>query len=79
MIFGVCECSGGYIVLYGCEMKNWDVYEVINNGFVLVIEECWLMGIYGNLDIIFNFLVVNVDEYKIKLGLLSNKKMKSDI
>lgn len=60
-------------------MKNYDVYEVIRNGFVFVIEECCLMGIYFNFDIIFNLLVVNVDEYKMFYGLFSDKKMKSDM
>ncbi|MDE1243737.1 galactose/methyl galactoside ABC transporter ATP-binding protein MglA [Vibrio aestuarianus] len=77
-IFGVRERSGGHIVLHGREMKNRDAHEAINNGFALVTEERRSTGIYGNLDITFNSLVANVDEYKTKLGLLSNKKMKSD-
>ncbi|EIO3967347.1 galactose/methyl galactoside ABC transporter ATP-binding protein MglA [Vibrio vulnificus] len=77
-IFGVRECSEGHIRLHGREMKNRDAHEAINNGFALVTEERRSTGIYGNLDITFNALVANVDEYKTKMGLLSDKKMKSD-
>lgn len=77
-IFGVRERSNGHIVLHGREMKNRDAHEAINSGFALVTEERRSTGIYSNLDITFNSLVANVDEYKTKLGLLSNKKMRSD-
>ncbi|EGR7975884.1 galactose/methyl galactoside ABC transporter ATP-binding protein MglA [Vibrio vulnificus] len=77
-IFGVRERSEGHIRLHGREMKNRDAHEAINNGFALVTEERRSTGIYGNLDITFNALVANVDEYKTKMGLLSDIKMKSD-
>ncbi|MDK2644008.1 galactose/methyl galactoside ABC transporter ATP-binding protein MglA [Vibrio vulnificus] len=77
-IFGVRERSEGHIRLHGREMKNRDAHEAINNGFALVTEERRSTGIYGNLDITFNALAANVDEYKTKMGLLSDKKMKSD-
>ncbi|EGR2796792.1 galactose/methyl galactoside ABC transporter ATP-binding protein MglA [Vibrio navarrensis] len=77
-IFGVRERSDGHIRLHGREMKNRDAHEAIQNGFALVTEERRSTGIYGNLDITFNSLVANVDEYKTKTGLLSDKKMKSD-
>jgi len=77
-IFGIRERSDGHILLHGREMKNRDAHEAIRNGFALVTEERRSTGIYGNLDITFNSLVANVDEYKTKTGLLSNKKMKSD-
>ncbi|GAL31088.1 galactose/methyl galactoside ABC transport system ATP-binding protein MglA [Vibrio variabilis] len=72
------ERSDGNIYLNGKEMRNHDAHEAINNGFALVTEERRSTGIYGNLDITFNSLVANVEEYKTKSGLLSNKKMKSD-
>ncbi|MBF4258067.1 galactose/methyl galactoside ABC transporter ATP-binding protein MglA [Vibrio anguillarum] len=77
-IFGVRERSNGHIILHGREMENRDAHEAINSGFALVTEERRSTGIYSNLDITFNSLVANVDEYKTKLGLLSNKKMRSD-
>jgi methyl-galactoside transport system ATP-binding protein len=77
-IFGVRERSQGSIKLHGRDMKNRDAHEAIGNGFALVTEERRATGIYSNLDITFNSLVANVDEYKTSTGLLSNKKMKSD-
>jgi methyl-galactoside transport system ATP-binding protein len=77
-IFGVREKSSGEIILDGKLMPNVDAHEAINNGFALVTEERRSTGIYGNLDITFNSLVANVDEYKTRSGLLSNKKMRSD-
>ena len=77
-IFGVRERSEGQVKLHGREMKNRDAHEAINNGFALVTEERRSTGIYGNLDVTFNSLVANIDEYKTSLGLLSNNKMKSD-
>ena len=77
-IFGVRERSEGHIQLHGREMKNRDAHEAIRNGFALVTEERRSTGIYSNLDITFNSLVANVDEYKTPYGLLSDKKMKSD-
>lgn len=77
-IFGVRERSAGHILLHGREMKNHDAHEAIRNGFALVTEERRSTGIYSNLDITFNSLVANVDEYKTPYGLLSDKKMKSD-
>ncbi|MGF1719955.1 galactose/methyl galactoside ABC transporter ATP-binding protein MglA [Vibrio kyushuensis] len=77
-LFGVRERSDGEIHLHGRPMKNRDAHEAIGNGFALVTEERRSTGIYSNLDITFNSLVANVDEYKSTLGLLSNKKMSSD-
>ncbi|MFT7681837.1 MAG: methyl-galactoside transport system ATP-binding protein [Moritella dasanensis] len=77
-LFGIRELSQGEIILHGKPVKNRDAHAAINNGFALVTEERRATGIYENLDITFNSLVANVDAYKTKLGLLSNKKMKSD-
>jgi methyl-galactoside transport system ATP-binding protein len=77
-LFGIRERSGGEIKLHGKKVANKDAHEAINNGFALVTEERRSTGIYSNLDITFNSLVANVEEYKTKSGLLSDKKMKSD-
>jgi methyl-galactoside transport system ATP-binding protein len=77
-IFGIRERASGQIMLRGKDMANRDAHEAINNGFALVTEERRSTGIYGNLDITFNSLVANVDKYKTSIGLLSNKKMRSD-
>ncbi|OEF25770.1 galactose/methyl galactoside ABC transporter ATP-binding protein MglA [Vibrio rumoiensis] len=77
-IFGVREKSSGEILLHDKVMRNKDAHEAIQNGFALVTEERRSTGIYGELDITFNSLVANVEQYKTKSGLLSNSKMKSD-
>ncbi|MGO2507409.1 MAG: galactose/methyl galactoside ABC transporter ATP-binding protein MglA [Vibrio hibernica] len=77
-IFGVREKLSGDILLHDKLMRNKDAHEAIQNGFALVTEERRSTGIYGELDITFNALVANVEQYKTKSGLLSNSKMKSD-
>lgn len=77
-IFGIREKSEGEIRLHDRTMKNRDAHEAIRNGFALVTEERRATGIYSDLDITFNSLVANVEEYKTKSGLLSSKKMKGD-
>jgi len=77
-LFGIRARNEGEIILHGKSLANHDAHEAINNGFALVTEERRATGIYSNLDITFNSLVANVDQYKNKMGLLSNKKMKSD-
>ncbi|WP_194091419.1 galactose/methyl galactoside ABC transporter ATP-binding protein MglA [Vibrio hibernica] len=77
-IFGVREKLSGEILLHDKLMRNKDAHEAIQNGFALVTEERRSTGIYGELDITFNALVANVEQYKTKSGLLSNSKMKSD-
>ncbi|WP_081470437.1 galactose/methyl galactoside ABC transporter ATP-binding protein MglA [Photobacterium profundum] len=77
-LFGIRERSSGDIILHGKHLKNKDAHEAINNGFALVTEERRSTGIYSNLDITFNSLVANVEQYKEGFGLLSNRKMKSD-
>ncbi len=77
-IFGIRHKSEGDIELHGRPMKNRDAHEAIRNGFALVTEERRSTGIYGNLDITFNSLVANIEEYKTKSGLLSSKKMRGD-
>ena len=77
-IFGVREKLSGEILLHDKLMRNKDAHEAIQNGFALVTEERRSTGIYGDLDITFNALVANVEQYKTKSGLLSNSKMKSD-
>lgn len=46
--------------------------------FALVTEERRSTGIYSQLDIEFNSLIANMDDYKGFGGLLENKRMKSD-
>ena len=77
-IFGVREKAGGTILLHGQEVSNKDAHEAIKNGFSLVTEERRATGIYAKLDITFNSLVANIENYKGQFGLLCNKEMGKD-
>lgn len=77
-LFGIREYDKGEIILNGKHVANHDAHEAIHNGFALVTEERRATGIYSNLDITFNALVANVEQYKTPFGLLSTKKMKAD-
>ncbi|EOC3069037.1 galactose/methyl galactoside ABC transporter ATP-binding protein MglA [Cronobacter malonaticus] len=77
-LFGIREKSGGTISLHGKKINNHSANEAINNGFALVTEERRSTGIYAYLDIGFNSLISNIRNYKNKIGLLDNSRMKSD-
>ena len=77
-LFGIREKSNGSIKLHGKDIKNKDAHQAIRNGFSLVTEERRATGIYARLDITFNSLVANIENYKERFGLLSNKSMGKD-
>lgn len=77
-LFGIRDRSEGSIKLHGKEVANHNAHEAIRNGFALVTEERRSTGIYSRLDIAFNSLIANMDNYKGSMGLLSDNKMKSD-
>jgi len=77
-LFGIREKSGGTIKLHGKQINNHSANEAINHGFALVTEERRSTGIYAFLDIGFNSLISNIKKYKNSMGLLDNKRMKSD-
>ena len=77
-IFGIREKETGSIKFHGDEVANKDAHQAIRNGFSLVTEERRATGIYARLDVTFNSLVANIESYKEKFGLLSNKSMGKD-
>ncbi|WP_329474848.1 galactose/methyl galactoside ABC transporter ATP-binding protein MglA [Escherichia coli] len=77
-LFGIREKSAGTITLHGKKINNHNANEAINHGFALVTEELRSTGIYAYLDIGFNSLISNIRNYKNKVGLLDNSRMKSD-
>lgn len=77
-LFGIREKSAGTITLHGKKINNHNANEAINHGFALVTEERSSTGIYAYLDIGFNSLISNIRNYKNKVGLLDNSRMKSD-
>ena len=77
-LFCTRDRSEGTIKMHGKEVANHNAHEAIQNGFALVTEERRSTGIYSRLDIAFNSLIANMDNYKGSMGLLSDNKMKSD-
>lgn len=75
-IFGIRHHSDGEIVLHGKVVDNKDSRVAINNGFALLTEERRATGIFGGLDIKFNTVIANIDEYS--KGMLNEKKMQED-
>ncbi|MGL4992183.1 MAG: galactose/methyl galactoside ABC transporter ATP-binding protein MglA [Sarcina sp.] len=77
-IFGVAKKSSGEIKLHGKVVKNKDSRTAIANGFALLTEERRATGIFGGLDIKFNTMIANLDNYSNKLGVLNDKQMVED-
>lgn len=77
-LFGIREKAAGTIRLHGKVIHNQSANEAINHGFALVTEERRSTGIYAWLDIGFNSLISNIRQYKNRIGLLDNARMKSD-
>ncbi|MGG7077089.1 galactose/methyl galactoside ABC transporter ATP-binding protein MglA [Clostridium sardiniense] len=76
-IFGIESHSAGEIKLHGKSVNNKNSRTAIKNGFALLTEERRATGIFGGLDIKFNTMIANIDNYS-KGGVLDNKKMVED-
>ncbi|MBM7835218.1 galactose/methyl galactoside ABC transporter ATP-binding protein MglA [Clostridium sardiniense] len=76
-IFGIESHSEGEIKLHGKSVNNKNSRTAIKNGFALLTEERRATGIFGGLDIKFNTMIANIDNYS-KGGVLDNKKMAED-
>ncbi|MGL5693994.1 MAG: ATP-binding cassette domain-containing protein, partial [Peptostreptococcaceae bacterium] len=62
----------------GNEIENKNPRTAVKNGFALVTEERRSTGIFPQLSINFNSVISNMDAYKDKGVLLSDKKMAKD-
>lgn len=76
-IFGIRHHSEGEIKIHGKVVNNKDSRVAIKNGFALLTEERRANGIFGGLDIKFNSMIANIDNYS-KFGVLNDKKMNED-
>lgn len=76
-IFGIGSHSEGEILLHGKSIDNKDSATAIKNGFALLTEERRATGIFGGLDIKFNSVIANLDNYS-NYGVLNDKKAKKD-
>lgn len=76
-IFGVESHSSGIIRLNGRQINNKNTHIAIKNGFAMITEERRATGIFPLMDITFNSTISNIRSY-LKLGFLSNQRMKKD-
>lgn len=77
-IFGIAKKSNGEIRLHNKVVNNKNSRIAIANGFALLTEERRATGIFGGLDIKFNTIIANVDNYSNKFGVLDDKQMVED-
>lgn len=77
-IFGIRKRRGGTINLNNKQIENRNAKESISNGFALLTEERRQSGIFPTLDITFNSVIANIDQYTNKLGILNEKKIAKD-
>ncbi|MRI34045.1 galactose/methyl galactoside ABC transporter ATP-binding protein MglA [Endozoicomonas sp. OPT23] len=77
-LFGIREREAGSICLHDRNIKNANPHEAIGHGFSLITEERRATGIYPTLDITFNSLIANIEQYRTGWGLLTNSRMQKD-
>ncbi len=77
-IFGARHMSNGEIYLNNQLIKIHDPQDAIKHGFALVTEERRITGLYPMSSIRFNMTIANIEKYKTKIGLLSEKDMIAD-
>ncbi len=77
-LFGDRRIASGEIYMNGKKIDNSTPKKAIDNGFAMVTEERRATGIFADLDISFNALISNVDEY-INYGFLNNSKIYKDV
>jgi methyl-galactoside transport system ATP-binding protein len=77
-IFGIRKRKGGTIKLNGKTVENRNAKESISNGFALLTEERRQSGIFPTLDITFNSIIANIDQYTNRFGILNEKKIAKD-
>ncbi len=77
-IFGIRKRKGGAIKLNNKQIENRNAKESISNGFALLTEERRQSGIFPTLDITFNSMIANIDQYTNKFGVLNEKKIAKD-
>jgi len=76
-IFGIASRSSGEIYLNGELIENKDPTVAVKNGFALLTEERRATGIFGELNVRFNSMIANMDNYS-KYGVINNKKTRED-
>ncbi len=77
-IFGWRHLAGGTLTLHDKVIKNRSPHDAIAHGIALVTEERRATGIFEMLDIQFNSILSNIDNYIGTFNLLNDSKMRED-
>ncbi len=77
-LFGIRHVESGKVFLHGKEIHNDSSHDAIKNRFALVTEERRSTGIFGMLNINFNAVIANMEEYVGKYVLLDETKCDKD-
>jgi methyl-galactoside transport system ATP-binding protein len=77
-LFGIRQVKSGSIMLRGKKVKNHNPQNAIKNGFALVTEERRSTGIFGILNVNFNSIIANLDEYFGLTQLVNEEKCVKD-
>jgi methyl-galactoside transport system ATP-binding protein len=77
-IFGVRKRKKGIFRLQNKQIENNTPRESKSNGFALLTEERGKSGIFPTLNITFNSIIANIDQYTNKFGVLNEKKIEKD-
>ena len=77
-LFGIRNKESGEIICKGKNITNEFPRQAIKRGFAMLTEERRLLGIFPDLDIQFNSVIANIDNYRGRTGLLKGKKMSQD-
>lgn len=77
-IFGIRKRKKGTMKLRNNQIENKTPRESKSNGFALLTEERGKSGIFPTLNITFNSIIANLDQYANKFGILNEKKIEKE-
>jgi len=77
-IFGTRKRKSGKIIYKGKEVNNRGSEDAVRNGFALCTEERRFNGIFPDLTVAFNAVIINIKKCKGKFGILSNARIMGD-
>lgn len=77
-LFGMRQKKSGSITINGKKVRNKKPQDAIKNGFALVTEERRSTGIFGILNVNFNSIIANLDEYFGVTQLVDENKCQKD-
>lgn len=77
-LFGIKKTETGEIEIDGKEINIRHTDDAVANGIAFLTEDRRKTGIFPMLSVGYNLISSSIDEYKNKLGLLNNKRIRED-